>query len=93
MKIVKEIGREPHIDWIVILVVSIIIALGLAFTGFYLYNAVESGNIKGDETKRPASFTKLNEEAIATVLDRFEKREEVSEKARKGYTGPTDPSL
>ena len=93
MKIIKEIGRNPQIDWIAILFISIVIAAGLAFTGYSLYNAVTSGSIKGDGAMFDPSFKKFNEKSISSVLTTFEEKQKVSEKARAGYTGVSDPSL
>ncbi len=91
MKIIKEFGRNPHVDWITILFVSALIALGLAFTGYTLYNAVATGSIEGKD--KGTSFPKVNEKPIASVLELFAAKEEVSAKMRGGYTGAPDPSI
>jgi hypothetical protein len=93
MKILKEIARNPQIDWIIILLISLVLTLGLVFTGFSLYNAVAEGTIVSKQTTKSTSFTKLNEKVISTVLDTYALREEASTKARAGYTGTPDPSI
>jgi hypothetical protein len=93
MKIYKEFGRNPYIDWMTILITSVIVLVGLLYVGYSLYNAVINGTIKGTETKKTTSLPKLNEKTISSVLERYNEREKVSEQARKGYTGLGDPSI
>jgi hypothetical protein len=93
MKILKEIGRDPQVDWILILIISIVVAVSLAFTGLSLYNAVTQGTIVTAEPKKSAAFAKLNEKSISTVLDLYSARKAASSKALAGYTGAPDPSI
>lgn len=92
IKILKEFARNPQVDWITILFLTVVIMVGLALNAFSLYNAVVNGRITGTMSPDP-SFNKVNEKIISTVIDKFAGREEVSEKALKGYTGAPDPSL
>lgn len=93
MKIIKEIGRNPHIDWITILFVTLVITSVLAFLSYSLYNAVTSGSIQGGEAPVAPSTSKLNEKVISTVINNFDKKAELREKVMTGYSGPTDPSI
>lgn len=93
MKIIKEIGHNAHIDWIIILFLSTATALALAIGGLYLYNAVMKGNIQGSEATPSISLEKFNEKAISSVIQNFDRREEASRKALAGYGGFEDPSI
>lgn len=93
MKVIKEIGRNPNVDWILILVICLLLIGSLGFIDFSLYNAVTSGSIQGAGTTAGTSFTKLNEKAVSSVIERFAEKEAVSTEARKSYSGFTDPSI
>ncbi len=93
IKIIKEIGRNAHIDWIAVLFLSICTTLALAIGGWYLYNAVVKGSIQGNEAPTAVSAPRFNEKAISLVIERFNQREEISTKVRSGYSGPGDPSI
>jgi hypothetical protein len=92
MNPLKEIGRNPYIDWIIILGVSVMVFLSLAFVSFSLYNAVMHGELV-DTSKSGSPFVKPDERIIASVLDRFDEREAMSSKAKEGYVGAPDPAL
>ena len=93
IKIIKEVGRNAHIDWIAILVLSIGTALALAIGGLYLYNAVVKGDIQGSTPVPAISFKKFNEKAVSSTVGEFNQREEISKTARAGYAGVSDPSI
>lgn len=92
MKIIKEIGRSPHVDWIIIIFSAIFLVIALAITGIYLYNAVNRGNAESAVNMVNSSRI-LDQKKIAEVLERFYVKEQASEKVRDGYTGPSDPSI
>jgi hypothetical protein len=93
IKIIKEIGRNPHIDWIWILATSLIIFFTLGFVSLTLYNDVTNGSIHTSEVSTPASFKKLNEKVVTDVIERFSDKKELSQEARRGYGGESDPSM
>ncbi len=92
-KILKEIGRNAHIDWIAILCVIVATIVGLAKAGFSLYNAVVTGSVNEGKQAPVVSAPKYDVKAISSVVDSFKAREEVSRQARVGYKGAGDPSL
>lgn len=92
MSIIKEIGRNPNIDWIAIIVTSLIIVAGLGVRGLTLYNAVTNGSIQGGE-RQGSAHVKINEKAISSVIERFEEKAKVTAKVKAGYTGVPDPAL
>jgi hypothetical protein len=93
MKITKELGRNPHMDWLGIILLSIIVVIGLAFAGYSLYNAVVGGEIKDKDAKTNPAFIQADDKLISSVFNKFSDREEASKKIRAGYTAPPDPSI
>lgn len=92
MKIFKEIGRSPHVDWIIIILTTSILAIALAITGIYLYNAVNQGDEDGSSAKTVNSSRILDQKKLSALLERFSIKEAASEKVRGGYVGASDPS-
>jgi hypothetical protein len=68
-EIFKEIARNPQIDWLIILLISVLVACSLVFMSYSLYNAVAGGTIQSTEPSRSTAFTKLDEKSISTVLN------------------------
>jgi hypothetical protein len=93
MKLFKEIGRNPHLDWIIIMFLSLLIAVFLAIGGISLYNAVTKGEIQEVVTKPSDSAKNLDKKTLSSVIQRFVEKEEASMRARSGYDGPADPSI
>ena len=92
MKIIKEIGRNPQIDWIIILSLSVIVIIILAIGGINLYNAVTSGNIQGTPAVSP-DLQRFDDRSVSSVTELFSQREDISKKAKAGYSGVGDPSI
>ncbi len=92
MKIIKEIGRSPHVDWIIVIFSTVCLVIALAITGIYLYNVVNRGNAESAVNTVNSSRI-LDQKMITTVLERFSVKEQASEKASEGYEGPADPSI
>ncbi len=93
IKIIKEIGRNPHIDWVFVLFISLIIFVTLGFFSVTLYKDVTNGSIQVGEVPSSTSFKKINEKTITDVIEKFSDKEELSREARRGYSGETDPSI
>lgn len=93
MKLFKEIGRNARVDWILILAVSVVIAIVLAIGGLNLYNAVQKGDWRVNDTAVVVPASKFNEKVISSFISTFDERDEASGKARAGYAGVGDPSI
>lgn len=88
----REIGRNAFVDWILVLVVSGIVGIGLIAGGVYLYWQITTGNFKSEpvDEKIEKAFDK---QELISLIKYFELREETSIQIKKGYKGPADPSL
>ncbi len=93
MKTLKEIGRNPHIDWIIILILSSAATAFLAIGGISLYNAVTRGDSGDAHVVSNTASADLDKKALSRVLERFAQKEELSKKAKSGYAGVGDPSI
>jgi hypothetical protein len=93
MKIIKEVGRNPHIDWIAIVFLSTTIVAVLAIGGIYLYNAVNRGEIQSDGAEPASTAKNLDKKALSAVIQKFSEKEEVTRRMQSGYAGPSDPSI
>lgn len=89
---VKEIGRNAFVDWILVLVVSFIVALLLALGGVYLYWQISSGNFKGTDKAVTNSKKVFDEKELVNMIALFAAKEDATAQIKKGYSGPPDPS-
>jgi len=92
MHIRKEIGKNPYIDWTLIGFITFVITIILVAWGFSLYNAVTKGDIQGTPNKSNISKT-FDAKTIENTVKYFVQREDLSNKAKDGYSGLPDPSL
>lgn len=89
---IREISRNAYVDWIMVLAISIVVAIGLVAGGLHLYWLISSGNFKG-ETETVSSPKKVfDEKLLNDVVSSFKTREETNANLKKGYSGPPDPS-
>ncbi len=90
---IREIGRNSFVDWILILIISLILIIIFITNSFYLYRAVTSGKIKSTDIINPSSEKVFDPKDLSSIINHFNTKEEVSIQAKKGYIGPGDPSI
>ncbi len=88
----KEIGRNAYVDWIVVLVTSLVVAIALVGGGLYLYWQISSGNFKGSGAATSTPKQIFDEQALNSVTDLIKTKEDTLIQLRKSYNGPQDPS-
>ena len=93
MKLLKEIGRNARVDWIVILLSSIVVAIVLAIGGFYLYNALMKGDIQGNQAISAVPPSKFSEKTLSSFTNTLDERAAMSITTLAGYRGVGDPSI
>jgi hypothetical protein len=89
----KEIGRNAYVDWLFILVLNASIALVLIIGGAYLYWQVSTGNFASKEEDFKKEEKIFDQKQLDNVINRFRTKELNREKAKAGYSGPSDPAL
>ena len=93
MSITKEIGKNPKVDWIVVLAVSIFLAIILIIGAIYLYKVVTKDNMNDADASKINVSKVFDSEALLKVINSYSQKEEINKKARVKYDGLGDPSL
>ena len=93
MNITREIGRNPRIDWIIVLILSFILAISVALGSIYLYKAVTKDNINSIPISKVEIDKIFNSKALSQVLNNSYEKGEIWKKVKNGYTGLADPSI
>ena len=88
----KEIGRNTYVDWILIIVLSFIVAVILALGSVSLYSSVTKGNIKGANVKVAESPDIFSTTDLSNLIRTFDQKAAKTTEAEKGYVGGADPS-
>lgn len=52
-----------------------------------------SGNIKSTDTITTSNVEKFNQKDLSSIIERFNAKDEISTQVKRGYGGPSDPSL
>ena len=90
---IKEIGRNPQVDWIAIVSLSVLIGAVLVSGSVYLYISVTKGTILESASDVSNTIRSIDEKTFSAIVESFIKKEETSKKAQTGYAGPGDPSV
>jgi hypothetical protein len=88
----REIGRNAYVDWILVLIASLVTAICLTTGGLYLYWQISSGNFKGEEITSDSPKKIFDEKLLNEVVSQFDNKEEKLLELKNGYSGPPDPS-
>jgi hypothetical protein len=89
----SNIGHDPFIDWLFILVMGSVVVIALVAAGFLSYKKV--GNIlSAPPTEATSSASSaIDPGMLAHVLKQYEVRAQERAEIIKAYKGPADPSL
>ena len=90
---IREVGRNPFVDWAIVLIISVLLTIFLFIVSFFLYREIMSGNIKSTDTITTSTVEKFNQKDLSSMIERFDAKNEISTQAKRGYSGPSDPSL
>lgn len=89
---IREGGRNPYVDWVVILFLSIAVILAFIFADFYLFKKVTSGKIQSTESLSKSEISDFDDEGLEYIIKKFELKAETLDKVTKSYRGFSDPS-
>ncbi len=90
---VREGGRNPYVDWTMIIIVSFIVAILLVINSASLFQRVKSGNI---QSKEPTATITVNPFDVATldnIIAKFVAKADMNEQIKKSYHSVADPSI
>lgn len=90
---VGEIGKNPFVDWILVLAITVSFAIILILGGVYLYWQVTTGVIQAPSDPSLTASRKFDQKSLSGAIDRMEAKEAATAAAKRGYSGAPDPSL
>ncbi|MES2216692.1 MAG: hypothetical protein V4481_05370 [Patescibacteria group bacterium] len=89
---VRNLGHDPHIDWVLILLFATAVAVVLVVIGVYSYLNAEI-ELSKTPTVVPIISKTLNPDMLKHVLGQYETYSQERAELIKAYKGPADPSL
>lgn len=89
---VREGGRNPYVDWTMILIVSSIITLTLLINGFYLFKRITNGDIQSKDQISQKKIASFDVSGLDSIILKFEEKENLSNVVKKGFQFTIDPS-
>ncbi len=85
-------GHDPHIDWVLIVMLSTIISIVLVVMGVLAYMKV--GDRLAQKNKTAPVVTKtIDAKMLDYVVGKYDARVQESASLNKNFVGPVDPSL
>jgi uncharacterized membrane protein len=89
----KLIGKDVHVDWILSVIVSVLIAIALVVLGFYAKNNFHN-TLQNEKTNTPSKdASSIDTKTLDRVLNRFSEKKVKREEYLNNFTAPADPSL
>lgn len=90
---IREGGRNPFVDWIMIIIVSGFIGIVLVVIGISLYSRVTSGSIVSTDIITETKANSFDKKDLTSVIERFELKNNVQNQIKKGNNGFVAPTL
>ena len=90
---VREGGRNPYVDWMVILILCVVITISLVVNSVYLYNRVSSGLIQGTKIADSSTNATFDVSGLDYIIEKFNSKSDKFVNTKKGYQAVADPSL
>ncbi len=89
---IRNLGHDPHIDWVLILLFSTIVTAVLVANGFFSYLNTGAA-LSQAPVITPITLKTINAEMLRGVLEQFDVRARERAELIKSYKGPADPTL
>lgn len=89
----RETSRNPFVDWILILILSLLIVITLVINGVVLYDRVISGDIQGKEVFNDNTIKTFDKNDLKLIINKVNNREELLMQAKRGYTDSINPAI
>lgn len=93
LKSFNEIGRNAFVDWILILILNVSIAIILIIGGLYLYWEISTGKFVGSDVETKADTTVFDQKGLESITKSLDQKKQNIQEIRGGYTETRDPSL
>lgn len=88
----KKIGKNPFVDWFLILSISFVLSLVFVWYGISLFLSTNAADASPLAQTTPTASGTLNKADLARLIANFQDKKNRTALFQSGYTGPTDPS-
>ena len=89
----RRIGRDPHVDWLLIIVVSFLFALLFSIFGVIKYLAHDNDASDQVPVSKVKDSNIVDTKVLDDVIGKYDERIEVRDQLIHGYSGSSDPSF
>lgn len=86
-----RIGRDPHVDWVYMLALAVLVSAGLVLLGLSAYSAIGDDLDKASSSQVTHKASPLDLVALGKLMKRIDARQ-AGAAAVRSYAGPADPS-
>jgi hypothetical protein len=90
---VREGGRNPYVDWGMIIIVSLIVIVLLFTNSLFLFQRVKNGDIQSKEPSATAPTNSFDVVGLDNVINKFEAKADANDKIKTNYQSVPDPSI
>lgn len=93
LKAIREGGRNPYVDWgVVILICSFCLIFMISY-GIILYKKVDSGQITTLKVSSESKVKTFNQKDLDYIVNKFKSKSDNVAKIKKSYKTTSDPSI
>jgi hypothetical protein len=92
VRAIREGGRNPYVDWVVILFISVFVCISLIFGGLSLYEKVRNGEIEAIGTSSSTKMKTFNQKDLKYIIDMYNTKAENINLIKTGFKTVPDPS-
>ena len=91
-KAIREGGRNPYVDWVVILIISIVTLSILILVDISLYDKVRSGEIEAVGKANNTKLRTFNQKDLKYIIEKYNIKSENINTIKTGFVTLPDPS-
>lgn len=89
---IREGGRNPYIDWVVIIFISAVIFASLVISGISLYDMVRSGEIKAIGEASNTKLKTFNQKDLKFIIEKYNIKNENTTIIKTNFKTVPDPA-
>jgi hypothetical protein len=89
----RRMGRDPHVDWLLSVVASLLVMITFASIGLMKYLSYDQNLKEQVSATKFKETTTIDTKTLDIVLGRYDERARLKEELIRGYSGPKDPSI
>ncbi len=89
---IREGGRNPYVDWAVVLFISVLTFIVLILGSIGLYNKVRNGEIGAVEKSTNTKMKTFNQKDLKYIIEKYNIKSENTNTIKTSFTTLPDPS-